>query len=717
MTYRCLICNRLVPSGSFLAAKHPAGGVIPVCSECHAGMAEDGGAYLERRLNSLAAERPRSGLITRLQVLRAVWDAGILPAEDDLEKAPCSSGGEKLLWKAVIQAAGTTPEERAVALCRAGLDSLLACRLALGHDPLSLPPLQEYSPGFRNSARVLLEREFGLPKNLSAAVVFGFLGLDEAFERARLESLRQAEAERTRAEKEQQKEDRLLAYLEGFLTAGDVPAPDLAARKVLNSLRAKAAQGVSKWERDARSREAEKKAARSVLAALEVVALSGAPTAEKVEALRQAVVEFAGWKKLERWFALLRDTGASLITRREWEKQKIEEKRKAAAEERARQAKKEHEIRLARERELVKALRFRLSEMGVSEPLTSERIRRLQKMLPEKEAEALELRQLYNLFGFSRQEPAWLQDAPDPAVLEGFRRSISDDVLLESWNDRWVTAGTVAKEFGISVNRAREIMDAVGFIETRNPHYRSAEPMRLVRMSRVNAWVSANREKVEKWVAASSRAHRAYQRRLDEKVAELRSLPERISSVAGDPAPLVCFWLTILNRAAKSGHPGLYKLKDDALRMLVRVRPPTRLGYVEGGDKEEEVWLCDRCLKRAREADMHPLDYIDIVGPCGDCHIEPAQPRYYDLYEIEYVFDGIGKFSYHVPYGIGRDYLPDPEQFSEETVSCRGLEGGWAFGRSLNKIERMAFSMEEIKENLLAALGSLRMWAAGMLAK
>ncbi len=708
MTYRCFVCNKTV-SGSLLVAKHPAGGGIPACSECCTGML-DGDAYLERTLNSLAADRPRSGKITRIQVVRAIWGAALLPAEDDLEKAFRSSSSENILWQTVLRAVGSTPDERVAALCHAGLDPFLACHIALGGDPMDIHPLQRYSQGFRNKTQVVLEHTFGLSKNLAAAVIFGSVKLDEAIVRVRLDGFRHAEDQKLSIEKERQRKDRLVAYMENFLV-GNVPDPDLVARKVLDSLRKKAAQKVFKWGTDTCSQNAEKKSAICMLANLDAVAIADIQPAEKMEAFRLSVTEFTGWKKLERWFVLLRDTGASLITRREWEKQESDKKRKSAAEKRGLQSQKEHEIRLVQEKDLVKALYFRFSEMGVSEPLTPERIRWLQKMLPEDNVKALKFECLYDLFGISQQEPAWLHDAPDPAVLEGFCRSVSDDVLLDAWNDRWITAGTVAKEFVISINRAREIMDKIGFIETRNPHYRSAEPMRLVRISLVNAWVSANRENIAQWTIASNRARQTYQRQLDEKASELRSLPERITSIANDPTPLVCFWLTLLNRAAKSGHPEMYKIKDDTLRSLVHLIPPTNLEYVSGGDREEKVWLCDRCIEAARENNMHPLEYIDAVGPCKNCQIKPAESRYYDLYEIRYIFDGIGKFSYHVPYDIGRGYLPNPEQFSEEAVSCRGMEGGWAFGRPLNKIEQIAFSVDEIKENLLTALNSLNTWA------
>jgi hypothetical protein len=108
----------------------------------------------------------------------------------------------------------------------------------------------------------------------------------------------------------------------------------------------------------------------------------------------------------------------------------------------------------------------------------------------------------------------------------------------------------------------------------------------------------------------------------------------------------------------------------------------------------------------ARDMGMHPLDYIEMAGPCEKCHVERARRRYYDLYELTFRFDGIGTFTFHVPYPVGKGYLPDPSTLPENAFSDRATESDdcWTFGRPLNRVEAAAFSVDEIVRELKAAL-------------
>jgi len=362
--------------------------------------------------------------------------------------------------------------------------------------------------------------------------------------------------------------------------------------------------------------------------------------------------------------------------------------------------------RVEYERQVVRALKRVLVDLGIDEPLTDDRIAHLRRLLPDEYKSLLRFRHPYELFGDTprNQEPAWAREEPDPEVLAALRAAIPDAALARAWNDRWVTAATAAAELGISVERARQIMEQVGFIETKNPHYSSAAPMRLARLMDILDWASQHPEEVERWAGASRRAREAYRRRLRSRVEALRTTPNRIAAATSDPAPLVCFWLALLNRAAKDGHTELYALKDRALQSLIRTGTPCEVGYVEGGDLEPRVILCPDCRDRAWELGIHPADYAEFHRPCRNCTRLPGEARYYDLYELTFRFPGIGTFRFHVPYPIGKDYLPPPEAIPEERWSLRGEDGAWAFGRPLNTVERAAFSVDEIKTRLLAAL-------------
>lgn len=371
---------------------------------------------------------------------------------------------------------------------------------------------------------------------------------------------------------------------------------------------------------------------------------------------------------------------------------------------REREAEARHRAELATEKEVVKSLRRRLDALGVTEPLTLDRYEKFRRMLPERLAELLRLKHRYILFGWKHTvEPSWISEPPDETVFSALEAALPDRLLARAWNDRWVTVKTAAETLGVSPNRIRSALSELPHIKVENPHGGDS-PMRLIRLSSLLDWAERHREKVARWAAASARAREAHRRAFERKVRELREAPRRL---AGSPAVLACFWLSLLNRAAKSGMPDLYGMKDAALKELVKAGVPFELAFVEGGDREEKVWLCDECLEKACEMGLHPLEYIDTIGPCGDCDVEPAVDGYYDLYELTFTFPGAGRFCFHVPYPIGKKWLPDPASIPDGQRRFRGEEGGFLFGRPLNKVEREAFSVEEIVAGLRDALGRL----------
>jgi hypothetical protein len=160
--------------------------------------------------------------------------------------------------------------------------------------------------------------------------------------------------------------------------------------------------------------------------------------------------------------------------------------------------------RIARMRERLKALKALLREAGIAEPVTEERLGHLRRMLPADAVRFLGLRRAFELFrpytpDPPDREPTWMAEPPDPAVLEELRQVVSPAVLAIAWNDRWVTAATVAEALGISRSAARRILVQLPHREVPNPHYRQAAPMRLVRMSDVAAWAEANRDLLDAW--------------------------------------------------------------------------------------------------------------------------------------------------------------------------------------------------------------------------
>lgn len=371
--------------------------------------------------------------------------------------------------------------------------------------------------------------------------------------------------------------------------------------------------------------------------------------------------------------------------------------------------------RIATQRELLKALKALLLEASVTDPVGSEQLAHLRRMLPDHCTRLLRLRRSFELFkpytdDPPDREPPWMSEPPDPAVLEMVRREVPPQVLATAWHDRWVTSATVASTLGISTQAARRIVEQLPYREVPNPHYKQSGPMRLVRLSDVTAWAAQNPALLETWQQRLASRRSARAAALRRAAENLRAVPERIRAATDSPAPLVCFWLALLNRAAKSGHEELYSLKDEALRTLLRSGVPFELRYLRGGDRPRRVWLCDHCRDSADELWMSPLEYIDVVGPCSNCEVEPAQRGYYDLYELRFSFGDIGRFCFHVPKPVGESYLPHPDTLPPEAFGSRAEESedGWTFGRPLSRVETAAFSVEEIVRELRAALRELQ---------
>lgn len=254
--------------------------------------------------------------------------------------------------------------------------------------------------------------------------------------------------------------------------------------------------------------------------------------------------------------------------------------------------------------------------------------------------------------------------------------------------DRWATARTVAAELGISLRRAYQIMSQVGYKTTRGRR-RCLRPARISRLSDVLGWAADHQNELEMWAAASGRAKEARGRRLEKEIKTLRLLASAMARMP-DPAPEVCFWLSLLCQ-----HPGFFQLKEKALRTLTAAAVPSILAYVESEDRT--IAPCRACADLALALGVSPLDYVVERGPCGDCEVGE---RYYLLC---FRFAGIGEFSFFVRYEAGRYWLPDPGGLPRVTLS----EGVLGEFEKPSRADGMAFAPEEICGGLAAALARL----------
>ena len=125
-------------------------------------------------------------------------------------------------------------------------------------------------------------------------------------------------------------------------------------------------------------------------------------------------------------------------------------------------------------------------------------------------------------------------------------------------------------------------------------------------LSAVDAWAAQRGTEIEQGRARSASGRRLQQARRDAAIASLRAISAPIQTVPSDPAPLVCLWLTLLNRATKSVRY-LCQTKDAALRRPVAAAVPSVIPCVDDGDTPGSVWLCDKCRDAADAYGLHPL--------------------------------------------------------------------------------------------------------------
>jgi len=693
----CFVCNKRMPL-EYLSAEKIFSRSIFVCKSCRGMLLSYGGPTIESAFGGYL-KKAKKAKAQRLREKIDLLKKGKYPSIEEIVRDATLLDNDPATLLARLQGLPMW-EKLKVLTAHCGQNIYEAC--ATVRDGV-LRRSVACTVDTTEMVRKILQKECGITGGLVNKALSGvscFLYVYHEAEKSREAALRAKEAKRRERENGLKCLSLLLADLPGWNAH--------VAENFYCYLEREARKPVSEYARGAKSEIKQKELAGKILKLLNCAqpaeqdpGLSAEAKGELLTFLR----EYVGWKKLDVWFAAAAASGYTHFTKKALQKEKEAEKREKRAEARREEARRAHEERIKKEKEMVRALRYRLTELGVNDPITYDSYRHLLKMLPEEKADALKLKTMYEIIGFGNSEPAWVREPADPEAVKEHRRLVSDEALLAAWNDRWITIGTAADELGVSENRIRNLLDHLTVIEVENPHYKSAPPMKLIRLSSLQSWAEKHEEEVKKWAEASKRAKEAYRRVFARKVDELRSFPAKIEEATKDPAPLVCFWLSLLNRAAKTGHPHLYDMKDNALKMLVRTGVPFTLNYIEGGDREEKVWLCDSCLEEAREMDMSPPEYIEVCGPCKNCDVEPAVPRYYDLYELTFSFPGIGKFSYHVPYEKGVRYLPRPENISEDAVRDRGEEEGFTFGRSLNKIERAAFTVDEIREGLLAAMG------------
>jgi hypothetical protein len=186
------------------------------------------------------------------------------------------------------------------------------------------------------------------------------------------------------------------------------------------------------------------------------------------------------------------------------------------------------------------------------------------------------------------------------------------------------------------------------------------------------------------------------------------------------PIAALCRWLTLLDRwatfyetepeaeqqrtrepmPARDRAQALYLLKERALQALVSSgSPAVSLGVLEGPPSAQRVWLCEKCVVKATKQGMSPREYAEKVGGCADCQREGREPDYFSLYVVQVDYGPIGRWQFHTPVPLGREYLPPPRSEEAPIIAKRPMDAEGRMqrlGSAIGKQERKEYPEAEV---------------------
>ena len=155
-----------------------------------------------------------------------------------------------------------------------------------------------------------------------------------------------------------------------------------------------------------------------------------------------------------------------------------------------------------------------------------------------------------------------------------------------------------------------------------------------------------------------------------------------------------------------------YQLKDRALQLLAGTRwleirwyQPNRLWVDKLCVYHYEEWCAERSYTHMSFGEFVTLHENDLVR-CSNCKRDPS---HYALYSLELrppFLQESSSYRFHVPYSVGKAYLPQPEKLSH-VVEHEASEGLFRFGRALDDKEETAYSAPFIERHLTRALEEL----------
>lgn len=151
-----------------------------------------------------------------------------------------------------------------------------------------------------------------------------------------------------------------------------------------------------------------------------------------------------------------------------------------------------------------------------------------------------------------------------------------------------------------------------------------------------------------------------------------------------------------------------YQRKNEAMRVLART-PYARLAFYR--PEEADKWsleLCDEHYEMRKELFYENkwtffADFSGEIKQCPRCHAS-VEKDYYSLYHLEIgaaTFPEL-RFSFHIPYPLGKTFLPSPNKLLH--VEHTEQDGIFRFGRSLFDNEKIVYREKDVEAKFAVAL-------------
>lgn len=291
---------------------------------------------------------------------------------------------------------------------------------------------------------------------------------------------------------------------------------------------------------------------------------------------------------------------------------------------------------------------------------------------------------------------------------------------ISPWERRkWQKDGRLKVEKFIEIYHAGQLI---------NVPYFSPEVLNITQET-IENWRKVDLEaKRQKMKAARTRAVEKAKKTITERKEILEKLEEQSQKlgVYSGTAVKAAFWARLASRWAKrqqlkvparrTTHPEeLYEIKDSIIKKLWQLRDKIE---VEGTKLELEFYIpeqphrynilfCDGHYEEFawERKELYDGDYLviefffeheDEIMKCPECSVT-INKHYYSLYSFKIKFADGTMYHFHIPYPIGKKYLPHYEglEVAEEIEEEYGL---FRFGSPVTEKEEKLFPLKLVKK-------------------